>query len=1516
MKNILDLLNKLQSRGVRLRLDDANNLLLRGNKDLLDEQLINEIKNSKPFLIDYLLQHRYTTIEVIGDRDSHGLHTSFAQQRLWLLDQINGGSAQYNMACPLKLTGSLSLEALNRAFTTILERHESLRTCFSVGEDGQPVQVIQAAEPFKIPTVDLSGLEENTRRQQLTELMAEESSRTFDLSRDLMLRALLIKLTKEEHIALVTVHHIASDGWSTSILINEFSALYSAYTEGRENPLTPLPIQYADYSHWQRNRLQGKVLDEQLGYWEKQLAGIPAVHGLPLDHPRPASQTFAGKTYLSQIDSATSKALNDLCESQDATLFMGLQAVFAVLLSRYSNETDIIIGTPIANREQAEVAGLIGFFANTLVLRSDLSGNPTFVELLQQSKNMLLDAYAHQQVPFELVVERLQPERSESHSALFQVMLILQNNDEGNLELPGLTLSPVELNVGTAKYDLTLDVAESAAGLCLSWEYNIELFEHSTIVRMAAHFDLLLKALLARPEKSVFMAEMLNAQERRQLLVDRNDTTRDFPKDRCIHELFEARVETNPNSIAIVFEDQALTYGELNKRANQLAHCLINEKRVTPDTLVGIFVERSLNMVIGILAILKAGGAYVPFDPEYPEARLAYMLKDAKPNTVLTQSHLREKMPFDDDQAVCLDDEVLQRKLQQQPTRDPVVQELGLSSSHLAYVIYTSGSTGNPKGVLAPHRSIVNRVSWMDKQFPSQEDEVFCQKTALGFVDHVAEIFQPLSFGGRLVVVRTSDTLDAERFIDIVRQHRITRLTLVPSLLKLLIEQGTLAAMPSLRLVISSGEALQVEVAHGFCRALPASRLLNLYGSSEIGADVTFTDVTDYLSANNEAAGDAKNRFSSHLSSVPIGKPIANTQLAVLDANGNLVPHGVSGELYVGGMGLAHGYLNSAELTAGKFIVNPFHDKANPSSSERLYKTGDIVRWRPDTNLEYIGRIDHQVKIRGFRVELGEIENALAQHPKIRDAVVVAHEGTTGDVRLQAYVVSRQDENYDAEGEQRTSFSLFYFGADTDSRENKYDLYLQAAKFADEQGFEAVWTPERHFDTVGGLYPNPSLLSAALATTTKRINLRAGSVVLPFHDPIRVAEEWAVVDNLSNGRVGIAITGGWHIRDFVLAPENYEVRKKVLKEGIATLKALWQGKRIPRKDGKGDDVEVQIYPRPLQKQLPLWITAAGNPETFIEAGRLGTHLLTNLLGQTIDGLAENISLYKDSLAQNGHDPQQGRVTLMIHTYLGRDLQQTLDQAREPFKKYMRSHISLIIPMLKSLDVPTDDLGEADLENMVDYAFERYAQTASFIGTPQSVLPVATRLNDIGVDEFACLIDWMDGASALQGLDSICQLQRIAQSLPPSTRNLADHCRTFLPRYMVPAGFMFLDQLPLTPNGKVDRGALPEPDISVAQVSYQPPRNETEKHLCEIWQDMLGVEQVGIADNFFDLGGSSLSATRLIARVNQSFDVQLEIKTLFQCKDLSALANTIIERTILEKNKRRLEENRLKEEIEW
>ncbi|TQF71321.1 non-ribosomal peptide synthetase [Pseudoalteromonas luteoviolacea] len=897
---------------------------------------------------------------------------SFAQQRLWLLDKIEGGSAHYNMPGAMRLRGALNIEALKQALDTIVERHESLRTYFQEDAQGEPLQVIRPFISLDLPVIDISSLPEAQREPEYIDLVSNEASKLFDLSSDMMLRALLIKLSEREHILVVTMHHIASDGWSMGVLINEFSALYSAYVRGEASPLAALEIQYADYAYWQRNWLRGDVLETQLGYWERQLSALPVVHSLPLDKARPAKQTFSGATYDSVIGPQTQQKLMSLCKEVGGTLFMGLHAAFSVLLSRHSNETDIVIGTPIANREQTEVANLIGFFVNTLVLRSNLKGTPSFSALLEQSKNMLLDAYAHQQVPFEQIVEVLQPERSLSHSPLFQVMLVLQNNEEGELDLPGLSLSQVEGTEQVAKYDLTLSVTESDEGLHLEWEYNTDLFVQETIKRLASHFELLLEGLTGNPEKPVFSIEMLSEAEKHQQLVAWNDTAVEYPKEQCIHTLFEAQVEATPDAVAVVFEEQTMTYRELNAKANQLAQYLVEEKGVIPDTLVGICVERSLEMMVGILGVLKAGGAYVPLDPNYPAARLAYMLEDASLTTVLTQESLRGVTPVKASQAVYLDSSVLCDELGNYSSDNIGIDSV--RSSHLAYVIYTSGSTGNPKGVMIEHRSAHGLIAWAKKHYGEAQLKAVLASTSMCFDLSIFEFFAPLSTGGKVVLVKNAFDLPAAYVED------LTLINTVPSVIEsLLLELDFSMDGKVLNL---AGEPLKQSLVErlynkGF------SLVYDLYGPSEC---------TTYSTCIERKV----NGIAS------IGSPISNLQCYILHEN-SLLPTGGVGELYIGGVGLARGYLNRPELTDEKFVTNPFYDEANPASSERLYKTGDLVRYLPDGNLEFLGRIDHQVKIRGFRIELGEIEQQLLSDGRVNDAVVVA-DVKEADKRLVAYV--------------------------------------------------------------------------------------------------------------------------------------------------------------------------------------------------------------------------------------------------------------------------------------------------------------------------------------------------------------------------------------------------------------------------------------------------------------------------------------------------------------------------------
>ncbi|HEY9856592.1 MAG TPA: amino acid adenylation domain-containing protein, partial [Stenomitos sp.] len=892
---------------------------------------------------------------------------SFAQRRLWFMDQLEPGNPQYNMPTAMRLVGLLDVDALEKSLNEIVSRHEVLRTTYST-IDGEPVQVIHPNLSIPLSILDLQHLEPTQREAEAQRLAVKESQRPFDLGQDPMLRASLLKLGEQEHWVLATMHHIASDGWSIGVIIQELMALYTAFSQGKASPLPELSIQYADFAHWQQSYLQGEVLDQQVTYWKEKLQGAPSLLELPTDRPRPAIKTTQGATRAFRLSKALADKLQDLSRKEGATLFMTLLAAFQTLLHRYSGQEDVVVGSPIANRNRAELEPLIGFFVNTLALRADLSENPTFRQLLGQVKETTLGAYAHQDVPFEKLVEALQPERNLSHTPIFQVMFVLQNNPRGTLQLPGVSLEMLASDSQTSKFDLTLSLSESPDALAGSIEYATDLFDASTIERMVGHFQNLLESILANPDQKVGGFEILGDSERHRLLVEWNDRATDYPLDKGIHQLFEAQAEKTPDAVAVVFEHQRLTYADLNRKANQLAHYL-KKQGVGPEDLVGICVERSLEMVIGLLGILKAGAAYVPLDPNYPKERLAFIMEDAQAKVLLTLQHLRGEIPgplsiyLDSDWSI----------IEQYETSNLE----GVSPDRLAYIIYTSGSTGRPKGVAIEHRSAVAMLHWAQETYPAEELEGTLAATSISFDLSVYELFLPLSLGHKVILAENALQLPT-----LPAAQEVTLVNTVPSAIAELLRSESIPS--SVRVINLAGEPLPNSLAQQLYQLDHVEKVYNLYGPSEDTTYSTYALIQKGVKTT-----------------CPIGRPLPNTQLYVVDQTSNLVPVGVPGELWIGGDGLARGYLNRPELTEEKFIPNPFGEG-------RLYRTGDLVRYRPDGNLDFLGRIDHQVKIRGFRIELGEIETTLAKHPSVLDVVVVALTFDNGDKQLVVYLVADQ----------------------------------------------------------------------------------------------------------------------------------------------------------------------------------------------------------------------------------------------------------------------------------------------------------------------------------------------------------------------------------------------------------------------------------------------------------------------------------------------------------------------------
>ncbi len=916
---------------------------------------------------------------------------SFSQERLWFLDRLQPGLTAYNMPGGLRLTGELDPAALERALGEVIRRHEILRTTFQ-GTAGAPVQVIAPFTGLTLPVEDLSGLDRAEAEDAVKQRVADEAALPFDLAAGPLFRPILLRLGEQEHVLLLSMHHGVTDAWSGQLFLREVSTLYETFRAGQPSPLPELPVQYGDYALWQRRTVQGEMLERQVEYWKRQLAGAPPVLELPADHPRPPVVSYRGASVPAYARPEVLERLRVVARGEGATLFMVLLAAFQALLGRYAGTEDVVVGSPVAGRGRAELEGMIGMFVNTLVLRTDLSGDPEFRALLRRVRETTLGALGHQDVPFERLVTELQTERTMSRSALFQVAFQLEDLEESTpaggvaraMEAGrgGMRVQAVVPDTTAAKFDLTLSLQAHVRGITGTLAYSTDLFEAATVRRMTAHLDRVLQQVAADPGLRLSQLELMDGAERARVVEEWNRTDAAFPADACIHELFEAQAERTPDATAVVFEDDSLTYRTLNARANRLAHDLVRRK-VGPETRVGVCMERGLDMVVTLLAVLKAGGAYVPMDPGLPPERLAYMLADSNVSLLLTQEVLRKRIPAAAGVKLLTMDGAASEG---RPEDDLAENPRGRATPDgLAYVIYTSGSTGRPKGVMNAHRGVVNRLAWMQAEYGLGAADVVLQKTPFSFDVSVWEFFWPLQQGATLVMARPDGHRDPAYLQEVIERRGVTTLHFVPSMLQPFVEAADAARCASLRRVICSGEALPAALVGRFHARFPEHVALhNLYGPTEAAVDVS------HWACGRDDAG----------ATVPIGRPVWNTRLYVLDAALGPVPVGIPGELYIGGVQVARGYLGRPALTAERFGPDPF--SATPGA--RLYRTGDRARWRDDGALEYLGRLDDQVKIRGFRIEPGEVEAALRQHPGVRDCAVVARMDD-GEARLAAYVV-------------------------------------------------------------------------------------------------------------------------------------------------------------------------------------------------------------------------------------------------------------------------------------------------------------------------------------------------------------------------------------------------------------------------------------------------------------------------------------------------------------------------------
>jgi natural product biosynthesis luciferase-like monooxygenase protein len=1397
---------------------------------------------------------------------------SYPQQRPWFLDQLQKDNPVYNLPLGYRVQGPLDAVALRFALGEVVRRHDVLRSVFRT-IDGVPRQVVKPATEVELAEVDLRGQPDALAQARL--LLDEEAATPFDLATGPMLRAKLVHLAPQDCLFLLSLHHIACDAWSVGIIAREVSELYRARLEGRDAALPPLKLQYVDFTEWQTRLMKGPARQELIDHWRQRLAGIPSCINLPTDRPRPPIQDYHGAHVAFDLPTPLVEGIDTLARQEGTTPYAVLLSAFAALLNRYTGDDQIVIGTPVANRHEAEVEPLVGFFTNTLVLRPDLSGDPDFRTLVSRVGAETREALAHQDLPFEILVEELRPDRDTAHSPVFQVMLIYwDGDDDATWSLPGCSLTTTPGDSRTAKFDLTLSLTRTASGIRARLEYASSIFDEATVQRFAGQYTTLLEQALATPAASVRQLRVLPAAESQQLLADLAHGPAAPASGLTVSQAIEAQVQRTPQAVAVVDGRQEWTYDTLDKRAAALAARLARHG-VSPGSVVGVYLDRSVDTLAALLGILKAGAGYLPLDPAYPAERLAFMREDSGAVAVVSRRSLAGQAAALGGTVLCIDEPGAEAS-------HAAVSEASLDD--LAYLIYTSGSTGKPKGVMLTHRNVDTFFAAMNASFGADAPGTWLAVTSISFDISVLELLWTLTRGYR-VVIRGDE-------------------------------------------------------------------------ASTAGASTT-----------------------------------------------------------------------------------------------------------PATKVP--------------------------------------------------------------------EFSLFYFGnapAEHSAVGNRYRLVMEGARFADVNGFSAVWTPERHFHPFGGLFPNPSVLSAAIAAVTERISIRAGSVVLPLHDPLRVAEEWSVVDNLSGGRIGVSFASGWQPDDFVLAPGQYAERKQIMMNRIEEVRRLWRGDKLRRVNGAGREVEVGVYPRPVQQELPIWVTSARHPDTFRLAGEAGARLLTHLVGHTPEQLAEKIALYRRAWREHGW-AGEGHVTLMLHTFVHPDLEFVRATVRGPLREYIRSSFDLMAGLGTAMNVDVRSLPTDELEGLLDGAFERFFESSALLGTPEMVARTVQRLAGIGVDEVGCLIDFGVGeettlaalphlaaARALIGPDAAApaaapldeqepvaeQLRRhqvthlqctpslarmlvsdpgsrealrplkrllvggeamppdladalasavggsvhnmygpteatvwattspltagapvhIGRPLPgyeayvvdaelqpapigvpgelllggpavargyhrrpeltaerfpahrfggsgalyrtgdlvrwrasgeleflgrldnqvklrgrrielgeieaalaehpaiaaavadvrgsgdargivayctlapgaqmPAADVLRTHLARTLPDHMLPAAFMALDAFPLTPNGKVNRRALPDAQHARPQLStvFEAPEGELEERIAAIWREVLGIAQVGVRDNFFELGGNSILAVAVRSKLLATVDDRLALIDMFRYPSVRALAAAI------------------------
>lgn len=1545
------------------QIGSADDFFLRGGHSLLATQLVSRIRETfsvelplrsifeAPLLRDLahrIDQARALDIPVVPPLRAEvrpaTVPLSFAQERLWFLNQLEPGNPFYNMPAALELKGRFEVEAARRVVATLVERHESLRTVFRAS-DGHPTQVILPTLSVPVGLEDLSRSPFASQPALVQRAIATEARQPFDLAQGPLLRVVVLRLSEDHHILLMTMHHIVSDGWSMGVLTREMGDYYAAFTGAAQTPLTELALHYADYAIWQRSWLTGAVFDTQLHYWKTQLADAPPVLALHGDRPRPAVQSYRGGSHAFQIDAALTTALTDLSRTTGATLFMTLEAGFAVLLGRMARQEDVLIGTPIANRHRAEVEPLIGFFVNTLVLRNDLSGQPSFRTLIERTRHTALDAYAHQDLPFERLVDELQPERDLSRNPIFQVMFALHNTPSQARKLPDLTITDLAAERISAQFDLVLDVWETADGLKCVLEFSTDLFDAATVARTAGHFATLLQAAVEAPDTPVARLPWLPNTERALILDTFNDVAMTYPDDRTLQQLITAQATATPDRIAGRHRGESLTYAALDRRSNQLAHHL-RSLGVDRGQFVGVLDDRGLDFLVGLVGILKAGAAFIPIDPGYPADRVQHMIADSAVTTLLSRTSIIDRCRPAEAQSALRHVVLFDRPAPAwttAPTSDPAVAG---DPTDAAYMLYTSGSTGRPKGAIIRHNGAINHIYGQFQELKFTADNAFLQSAPSSSDISVWQFLAPLLIGGRTVIADFEVVCEAPRLFALMRAEHITLFEFVPVVLKALLDH--VAALPAAERVLPAmvcgmvtGEAVPVALINQWFEVYPQIPLANAYGPTEAADDICQALLTAPLPPQS--------------TSVPIGRTLPNLTLYVLDDDLQLVPVGVPGEICVSGVGVGAGYWRNPEKTRAAFVPNPFDENRRGTT---LYRTGDLGRWLPDGSLEMLGRLDQQVKLRGFRIELGEIESMLGQHSGVAETVVKIEADDRGENRLVAWITPD-----DASGELHAKLQQLQDDQVSLWQDLHEDSYSDSLTYADNDptfnviGWDSNYTREPLSETEMREYVDHTVARVRELRPRRILEIGAGTGLLMF--PLaRDCEHYLACDlstvaieqlrELTRDRSGY---GGLELRaqqahDFTdIAPASYDVVMlcSVVQyfPGINYLMTVIEGAlRVIKPGGAIFLGDVRL--RPLLEAFHASVQLFRAGETL---GAAGLRRRVREALQTEQEMAVEPAFFA---ALRSRFPAISRVQI-------RPKRATVQNEMTRFRADVTLHIggceaTPMPPDTAVVDWPDrplslDDLADVlttetapttlHLRHIANRRVQRELQTLAWLESAPAKASVAAFRAELDASVLAGL-EPEDLLTLGKDLGLIVDLAQYgadgsfdaifrrgdAASLPPIDlfpppaqtlpwRTYANHplheklarflvptLRSFLrdrlPGHMIPADFVVLEAFPQLPNGKIDRQSLPIPERthSTAAEDYVAPAGPTESKLATIWATVLGMERVGVTANFFEIGGHSLKATQVVSRIRQEFGVEVALREMFNQPTIRELATVV------------------------